>query len=746
MWAQDVFRLPKLKEGGSTALFLVGMVVAAGWTMARTDWAEGLDVVLWAGLGGVVAGFFLGWSVIRGAVSHFISAIYGLAWVGYLLGRRLPEGLSSGERIRQLVAHLAYWIRQAATGGEGRDTLIFVMLLSGLFWILGYNAAWNTYRRTRIWRALVPLGAMTLVGVYYYNGPAHLTVYMMLYLFFAVLYIVRSHIAEREETWRRERVAYSPDLRFSVLQAGVTAALIVLTMAWVLPSAAAMPHLAATWRRLSHPWHTVQEEWQRLFSTLHGSPVPGVLEPFGPSLSLGGPRDVQRVLLMDITAPKEGRYYWRGAVYATYTGERWDAIETESILLIPGRQPPGMEQTTLRRVVTQTITSYMPGRYMLVGASQSISVDREAEAYINLSEGAPLDFARVLSTLPLDAGEQYTVVSRVSVADATSLRQAGTDYPEWVRQHYLKLPLSLPERVTRLAEQITASAPTPYDKAVALEQYLRDHITYDLTPPEVPKGRDYVDFLLFDSQRGYCNDYASAMTVMARSIGLPARLASGYSQGEYDEERGVFRVRGTNAHTWPELYFPGYGWIEFEPTVSEAPLIRPELDEEAAVDQASRGARHDLSEEEGVLPPFGRQSDWQITPLSAGHKPVVWPWVAGLAVAASVAGGWWAVENLGFRGLRPVERAYARLLRLGQWLGRPMRVSDTPWEWARDVSALAPNAREPIDRIVTLYVRARFARGDVATPEAEAAWRSARPALWRSWLRHFGPSLRRRQA
>ncbi len=117
MWAHPTLKLPRLKEGKGTALFLIGMVIAAGLTIVRTEWADGLDVVLWAGLGGVAAGFFLGWSVFRGAVSHLISTLYGLAWIGFLLGRRLPEGLSSGERIRQLVAHLVYWISQAVTGG-----------------------------------------------------------------------------------------------------------------------------------------------------------------------------------------------------------------------------------------------------------------------------------------------------------------------------------------------------------------------------------------------------------------------------------------------------------------------------------------------------------------------------------------------------------------------------------------------------------------------------------------------------
>jgi transglutaminase-like putative cysteine protease len=741
-------KLLRLEEGWITALFLLGAILAAGWVLVAAGWTEGLDVLPMVGVGGLAAGLFLGWSVFRARACHLLGLVYGLAWVGFLLGRRLPGDLTWGERITELAARLFYWVQQVVTGGKGRDALIFVMLLSGLFWILGYSASWNTYRRMRVWGAILPPGIVALVAVYYYIGPAPLTRYLAFYLFFALLYIARSHVFEQEQVWQRKRVAYDPVLRFDFLRAGLVLTLVVLTLGWTLPSAAAVPRLTAIWRRVSDPWRTVQEEWHRLFSGLQGSVV-GIIEPFGPSLALGGERAPRDIVIMDIQAPLEGRYYWRGAVYSQYRGTRWEAVEKERILLIPGRQPPGMANDALRRSVVQTVTSYAPGRHMLVGASPPVSVGREAEAYINLSGDAPLEFMRIFSVLPLEADEQYIVTSWVSDADATSLREAGTDYPDWVRELYLQLPVSLPDRVRQLAEEITADAENPYDKAIALELYLRDNITYDLSPPERPQGQDYVDFLLFDSQRDYCNGYATAMAVMARSVGIPARLGVGYGQGEYDAERGVFRVREENAHTWVEIYFPRYGWIEFEPTVSEEPLIRPERDEDLAPeDHVPLGAgREDLAAPEDQL---GSGSDegleWDIEPLAEQRGPLAWLWAVGLALAALVVGWWWSAENWGLRRLPAVEKAYARLLRFGRWLGRPLRVSDTPLEWVHDVGAMVPQAQEPMRRIVDLYVHTRFARGTPAAPEATAAWRQARPALWRGWLGRINPFAGRRRA
>ncbi len=130
-------------------------------------------------------------------------------------------------------------------------------------------------------------------------------------------------------------------MRFDILRAGATFALVILILAWVLPSAAAVPRLTALWRVISEPWRTVQEEWQRLFSDLRGGQAVGLIEPFGASLMLGGPREKTDTVVLDIEAPPLGRYYWRGAVYSYYRGDRWEVVEKERILLIPGRQPPG---------------------------------------------------------------------------------------------------------------------------------------------------------------------------------------------------------------------------------------------------------------------------------------------------------------------------------------------------------------------------------------------------------------------
>lgn len=725
----------RLEQGWSTVVFLAGAVLAAGWTLSAAGWAEGLEVVPWVGIGGLCAGLLLGWSVFNSAAAHLIGAIYGTFWVTLLVGQQLPEGLTWSRRIGEMVARLAYWIHQAVTGGVGQDSLVFVIFLSILFWILGYSAAWNTYRRLHVWRAILPLGVVALVNTYYYTRSPVVARRLALYLFFALLYVARSHMFEEERQWKQEQVSYDPEIRYNFLQASFVTVAIVIALAWGLPTATISPRMQQAWEKVSEPWEVVKEEWQRLFSTLRGNPAPIYSDPFGSSMTLGGPRNPQPSAVMDVEAPRRGRYYWRGAIYTRYAGNRWHAPEGEKILLPADRQPPGMAQYELRRTVPHTVTNYIGGRRILLGASQPTQSSQEMEAYVLLGEEEPTTFIRMLSVDPLEGGERYSIRSQVTDADVDSLRQAGTGYPEWIAEYYLQLPDTLPERVGELAQQITQPADTPYDQAVMLEQYLRQNIEYNLTPPPLPEGRDYVDFMLFDSQQDYCNGYASAMVVMARSLGIPARMVSGYAQGEYDRELDVFRVQALDAHSWPEIYFPTYGWIEFEPTASQRPIFRPESQEETSEDEdLRRETMFGMPMAEEMYDPYAFDKQWYVPEKRLNRKtiPTLWPGVIGISVVLVVAAGWWALENWNLRGLTDVERAYARLTRFGSWLGRPLKDFDTPLEWSRDVSQLAPEANQHIQRIVSLYMRARFARGDwAALPEAQEAWRRARPILWR---------------
>ena len=157
-----------------------------------------------------------------------------------------------------------------------------------------------------------------------------------------------------------------------------------------------------------------------------------------------------------------------------------------------------------------------------------------------------------------------------------SLRQAGTEYPEWITERYLQLPENITPRTMQLARDITAGLETPYDKTLAITEYLRNTIEYSETITEpLPINQEPIDWFLFDIRKGFCNYYATSQVILLRAVGIPARIAFGYAQGEIIEGTSSYSVRELDAHAWPEVYFPTLGWVEFEPTVSQPDLAPP---------------------------------------------------------------------------------------------------------------------------------------------------------------------------
>ena len=158
----------------------------------------------------------------------------------------------------------------------------------------------------------------------------------------------------------------------------------------------------------------------------------------------------------------------------------------------------------------------------------------------------------------------YEGEALVPVIPPDELRKASTDYPESIRDTYLQLP-SLDPAIPALARDITRRAKTPFDKSAAIELYLRTRFGYTLTQPD-PPPKDPLAYFLFTRRMGHCEYFATAMTVLVRSLGIPARYINGFLLGEYNDVADSYIVRGSDAHSWVEVYFPDYGWIPFDPT------------------------------------------------------------------------------------------------------------------------------------------------------------------------------------
>ena len=226
----------------------------------------------------------------------------------------------------------------------------------------------------------------------------------------------------------------------------------------------------------------------------------------------------------------------------------------------------------------------------LLTPAQPLWVSRKGRIEYGKNPDDTIDISSFIADPPIEFGDQYEVDSTISDPTINQLIAAGTDYPEWILERYLQLPDSISHAHKTLAREITTGYETPYEKANAITNYLRTNIQYVAELDEAPPSdQDVVDWLLFDLKQGFCNYYATAEIVLLRSIGIPARYALGYAEGDLldDTETNfiptefTYIVRHRDSHAWPEVYFPGIGWVEFEPTASQSELQRSSGEEGA---------------------------------------------------------------------------------------------------------------------------------------------------------------------
>jgi hypothetical protein len=265
------------------------------------------------------------------------------------------------------------------------------------------------------------------------------------------------------------------------------------------------------------------------------------------------------------------RYYWRWITYDQYNGKVWSSSPTthasysadQTLFEYSGEGYRLVHQTIMKASVTDNHL-YWTGS--LLEANQPVDTTWRVPP-----PGAdPLLSMDMLGSLV--QAQQYSADSLLPQFSAAQLREASQVYPTEVLQKYLSLPEDkISQRVRDLAATLTFQAQNPYDKAKAIETYLRTY-PYTLDVPVVPSDREISDYFLFELKTGYCEYYATSMVVLARASGLPSRIVLGYASSEYDAHSAQYIVRELHSHSWVEIYFPEIGWVEFEPTANQ-PLM-----------------------------------------------------------------------------------------------------------------------------------------------------------------------------
>lgn len=389
----------------------------------------------------------------------------------------------------------------------------------------------------------------------------------------------------------------------------------------------------------------------------------------------------ERVFQVRTNAPT----YFRGLAFDSYDGQFWTVGETQLKTLNIEAPPFQFSPLSVNpEDVVQIFYIDRPLANLVLFAPQAYQVFFPSQQLFQDRNGC------LRAPFTLEQDMVYSVVSRVSHLPERRLLRLPHRDPELRRlRPYLELPAAFPARVGELARRLTKDDLSDYGKVTRLALHLRNNFKYNLDVPPYPEGVDVADHLLFSMKEGYCEQFATALTTMCRSLGIPARYCTGYLPGRYNPFTGFFEVFGDNAHAWTEAYLAGYGWMTFDgtPEGTLAPDVQPETPPQRWLGAA-------------ILQYVSEQLQ-----LNWGK---VAPWLYALASLLLALGARKALRGRGPGGADPVSWSLEQALALPRFRSAP---GSTP----RQVAARFPEVPQ-LQQLVSLHEAAIYS-GQGSAPE-----------------------------
>ena len=761
------------REGWLSLPLIFGMLLSLGWSVQRAGWLHRLDFLVPVALYAVILGALLGlsrWSVV---LVLPIAALAGTGFVLWAIGGEYHTILGQADRLLALRSEAISWITVVVSGGYPSAESPYAIGMAVLMWMSGFMAAYTIYRHHRILDGIAVVGLPLAVNLW--ASLTDLFGYIVLFSIAALSLWLVTALVTREEGWRLRKVTENVDVHSSMVRSGVGFIAMSVALAWILTSVAVAAPLTGVWNNLDDTWSQVRDNVSGIFGGITGgqSRITGTV--FGPSLPVRGTWTSADTEVMTVASKRA--YYLRTITYDVYTGHGWT------------------RSTGTRRSVPaggRIFPSYTPERPIATAAfdleTVTIEVQRSSgrnvftpgyptKAYLPLwveePGGQPL-LGGLESAVPLEAGKGYQMTAAISKATEAQLAGAGTAYPSEIRLTYLDTT-GITDRTRQLAASLVRAdaayrgltTDDPYHAAYALANYLRSDPSFRYaTIAALPSDpdRDLVDFFLFDPVRGragYCEYFATAMAMMARSVGLPARVAVGYAPGERIAD-GIYQYRERNAHAWAEIFFPGYGWQVFEATHSIAPVVRlsggPAVP--PVINPGSNGVNGGLGGfdetepgEISSLPSFQPQAggfrpgdDPPAVETRNGNALVV---VGLLGLLAVVIAERLRRARRRFRFLAPGDRQWQRLALAGGRAGTSRSPSETIYEYAgwleEQIPRRAPEIRQIADGKVWQNYSGRSISAE-AIERLERAWhRLQLPLLWLAVRRRVAALLPHRR-
>jgi transglutaminase-like putative cysteine protease len=775
-------RTPGRLKDSVSAILLILLMLVSSQRLYSTNWTDGLGTVLVLSFLGTVVGLGLGSSKFKSLAVTLLALGYSLVMPLLIILWDLYQNVPWMDRLISLGSQLATSMFELVTAQPVRESTLFVVFMCLVYWFITLIGGYKLMRSGNFSAAIVPAG-IVLIIIQLFDMQVGDHVYILaIYGFLSLLLLGRLNFVRQRDLWKEERVLVSADsvTDMNILFSAASVALIIL--AWIAPvSGRPLTSARILWENITRPVRDRQEELNRTIQSLQSDQVNAV-SYYGDSLDLGRQAQTGNDTYLKIRAPLvrgAKRYYWRVRTYDDYQNDQWSTNFVYDEPFLPTQEslsiadPEGITAEFIFTTPNDNIS-------VLVTPPRPIWISRASQLTFTPSFPGRIDPIMFVANTTILAGQSYLVHANIYEPTAAQLREAGMNYPAWVSDHYLELPSNLPPEIKALAQQITTGLETPYDKAAAITEYLRTNIKYSTTIGTPPPGVDTLAWFLFDSKTGFCNYYATAEVIMLRSLGIPARMAVGFAQGEY-EAPNQYTVRPKDAHAWPEVYFPENGWVEFEPTSSQPPLVRA-AGGNGSADQtptpASEGTPEGNNSQETPIPVEGSGGPGS----GITHNPLLRLTVFFLLAILLVGGAFIAytfgvfdkilarlrltfqkplpvvlkngLENLSLTTppwlvhwaflseLTPAERAFAVVYQSLHRLGKKPAPAQTPAEAAAELGRLIPESSGEINLLLEQVERSLYSRRATDLSIVHETTRTIRRSSRRAAIRARGEVFR----
>ncbi len=773
---------PKIRlsptEGWATVILAAVVVLITIAAMQSLQWTSGLQILTWTAIVGMALGFVMAKQhIVAQWLAEIPAQLLGISFACYETASVAFNG-----NIHLLLTHLAIWLQAAFSGHSSNDDTIFLLFLAVLTMLLGYVSMWLIFRSRSPWLAVISNAIVLIISIVYASDDR--LPYIILFLLAALLLLVRCNLVERMRVWRRKGLRYAPEIGWDFMQAGVIFTIVIMLVGALLPSNYVNTSLLNLWSGPNSPWSRIQNRFNQLFQVNTNVNSVNAIG-FGSTLGISGNVNLPDVTVFSYTYTAPAGYqdvadsaYMLGGVYDFFDGQQWSQGKLATTTL-PTEQvdPPGTTQAVQVTQSITTINSPNGANIYAIGQPGSFSMPTTAATDgVTISDSAQLpSYVDWQARPPLVNKQTYHATSYVSTATAAQLAavaaptspQGDAQYSAEFLQRYTQLPADLtapgnPNGILRKtalqwAATDVSGKPVPKDMYDQLESIVNHFGTsrfhYSQQNPNPNPSYDYAVALL-QTGTGFCTWFATTMAMMARELGYPARIAGGFTHGDPATVAGKetttsssttpYLISGKQAHAWVQVYFPGYGWINFEPSIAggafteftraTAPIANPGTNPQASPTPATTAVPT-------VKPPTGVTLPKTTIGSTSGFSAIASKIAISLSLLLALAllvflglTTWW---RLIFRALSPISQTFRRMALLGNLVGIQPRPAQTASEYGELLSSRIPRHREAIEEITELYVRERWSPDAPSHASLTTRWNALRTDM----LRHVPAAL-----